>query len=405
QQAYLKASNTGGGSGGVPGDLFGYSVAISNDTVIVGAPNEDSIATGVNGNQADNSLGNSGAAYVFVRNGGVWSQESYVKASNTGFDDQFGWSVAVSGDSVVVGAYGEDSNASGVDGNQADNSASLSGAAYVFARSGTVWSQQAYLKASNTGADDRFSISVAISGDTVLVGAYQEDSNATGVNGNQADNSASSSGAAYVFVRSGGVWSQQAYLKASNTGTSDNFGASVAASGETVVVGAISEDSSATGVDGNQANNSASDSGAAYVFFRSGGVWSQQAYLKASNTGDDDRFSISVAISGDTVLVGAYQEDSSATGVDGNQADNSAADSGSAYVFTLDNCPVLGNLNCDCEVDLLDVDAFVLALIDPTSYTNAYPMCDIIRGDMQSDGSIDGADIQLFTHCVLAGCP
>ena len=115
--------------------------------------------------------------------------------------------MAVSGDTVVVGAYGEDSSATGVNGNQADNSAADSGAAYVFIRSGTTWSQQAYLKASNTGADDYFGWSVAVSGDTVVVGAYGEDSNATGVNGNQADNSASDAGAAYVFAE--GFCSQQ----------------------------------------------------------------------------------------------------------------------------------------------------------------------------------------------------
>ena len=130
--------------------------------------------------------------------------------------------------------------------------------------------QQAYLKASNTGASDFFGASVAISGNTVVVGAYGEDSAATGVNGNQADNSAIDSGAAYVFVRSGSTWTQQAYLKASNTGASDFFGASVAISGDTVVVGAYDEDSAATGVNGNQANNSAVDSGAAYVFVRIG---------------------------------------------------------------------------------------------------------------------------------------
>ena len=146
------------------------------------------------------------------------AQQAYLKASNTEASDFFGSSVAVSSDTVVVGAEGEDSNATGVNGNQLDNSELLSGAAYVFVRppGGTTWSQQAYLKASNTGAGDRFGISVAVSGDTVVVGAYSEDSNATGVNGNQLDNSALSSGAAYVFVRppGGTTWSQQAYLKA-----------------------------------------------------------------------------------------------------------------------------------------------------------------------------------------------
>jgi hypothetical protein len=161
---------------------------------------EDSNATGVNGTQSDNSADASGAAYVFVRSGTTWSQQAYLKASNTGASDKFGYSVAIAGDTVVVGAYLEDSNATGVNGDGSNNSAINSGAAYVFVRSGTTWSQQAYLKASNTGANDLFGFLVAISGDTVVVGAYGEASNATGVNGTQSDNSASSAGAAYVFV-------------------------------------------------------------------------------------------------------------------------------------------------------------------------------------------------------------
>src|SRR5205085_569576 len=277
-QAYLKASNTGAN------DFFGGSVSISGDTVVVGALYEDSAATGINGNQSDNSATGSGAAYVFVRSGSTWTQQAYLKASNTGVNDLFGASVAISGNTIIVGAYAEDSAASGVNGNQADNGAIDSGAAYVFVRSGSTWTQQAYLKASNTGANDFFGVSVAISGNTIVAGAYGEDSAATGVNGNQADNGAIDSGAAYVFVRSGSTWTQQAYLKASNTGVSDFFVGSVAISGNTVVVGAFDEDSAATGVNGNQSDNGAIDSGAAYVFARSGSTWTQQAYLKASNT-------------------------------------------------------------------------------------------------------------------------
>ncbi len=327
QQAYLKASNTGAG------DVFGRSVSVSGDTVVVGAYGEDSSATGVNGNQADNSSGGSGAAYVFVRNGATWSQQAYLKASYTGAGDGFGLSVSVSGDTVVVGSFQEASSTTGVNGNQSDNSALGAGAAYVFVRNGATWSQQAYLKASNTGGNDEFGNSVSIWGDTVLVGAQGEDSSATGVNGNQADNSASGAGAAYVFVRNGATWSQQAYLKTSNTGAGDCFGVSVSASGDTVVVGAHCETSSATGVNGNQSDNSASGAGAAYVFVRNGATWSEQAYLKASNTGANDYFGISVAVSGDTVVVGSREESSSATGVNGNQSDNSAEDSGAAYVF------------------------------------------------------------------------
>jgi hypothetical protein len=328
QQAYVKASNTGAG------DVFGGAVAVSGDTVVVGAEREDSNATGVNGDQSNNSAADSGAAYVFVRNGTTWSQQAYLKASNTGAGDIFGsTSISVSGDTVVVGAWGEDSNATGVNGDQSNNSATTSGAAYVFVRNGTTWSQQAYLKASNTEALDLFGYSISVSGDTVVVGAYLEDSNATGVNGNQSDNSAAGSGAAYVFVRNGTTWSQQAYLKASNTGGNDLLGTSISVSGDTVVVGAYFEDSNATGVNGDQSNNLGFDSGAAYVFVRSGTSWSQQAYLKASNTGNGDEFAYSLSVSGDTAVVGAQGEDSNATGVNGNQSDNSAGSSGAAYVF------------------------------------------------------------------------
>jgi hypothetical protein len=321
QQAYLKASNAD------PGDGFGIGVAISGDTIVVGAFTEDSGATGVDGNQADNSVMASGAAYVFVRSGTTWTQQAYLKASNTGFGDLFGSSVGVSGDTIVVGSFNE--------GN-IDDDLSATGAAYVFARSGTTWSEQALLRASNAEAEDQFGWSVAIAADTIVVGARQEDSAATGVNGDQGDNSLETAGAAYVFVRSGSTWSQQAYLKASNTAASDplgaGFGAAVAIAGNTIVAGAIAESSNATGVNGNQLDNSALFAGAVYVFVRSGTTWSQQAYLKASNTDAGDSFGWSLGISGDFLVVGAISERSRATGVDGNQLDDSVR-SGAAYVF------------------------------------------------------------------------
>ncbi|MBL8803181.1 MAG: FG-GAP repeat protein [Planctomycetes bacterium] len=327
QQAYLKAANGGAG------DQFGCSVAISGDTVVVGAFNEDSAATGVNGDPNSNAANNSGAAYVFVRSGPTWTQQAYLKASNSQGFDEFGWSVAISGDTLVVGAAGEDSAATGVGGNSSSNAASSSGAAYVFVRSGTTWTQQAYLKASNTQAFDNFGIAVAISGDSLVVGAHQEDSDATGVNGDSSSNAASSSGAAYVFVRSGSTWTQQAYLKASNTDAFDQFGISVASSGDTVLVGAWLEGSAATGVNGDQSSDVAFSAGAAYVFVRSGTNWIQQAYLKASNTDVADFFGRSVAAWGDTVVVCARGEGSAATGVDGDQSSNAASGSGAAYVF------------------------------------------------------------------------
>src|SRR4026208_1356817 len=174
-------------------------------------------------------------------------QQGYLKASNTNADDQFGQNVALAGDTLVVGAYQERSSAVGVNGDPADNSQPNAGAVYVFTRTAGLWTQQAYLKASNTNAVDGFGYSVALSGDTLVVGAPWESSNATGVNGNQSDNSALYSGAVYVFTRTAGVWTQQAYLKASNTDAGDNFGTTVTLSGETLAVGALYEASNATG--------------------------------------------------------------------------------------------------------------------------------------------------------------
>ena len=333
QSAYLKASNTD------EEDIFGESVAISGNLIVVGAPRERSVATGVNGDQSDNSAdesNGSGAAYVFRRENEQWVQEAYLKASNTDEGDEFGVSVAISGETIVVGAPGEDSSATGVDGDQSNNLTN-SGAAYVFRRENGEWSQEAYLKASNTGGGDRFGAIVDISGETIVVDAPGEDSSATGVDGDQSDGLARDSGAAYVFRRENDQWSQEAYLKASNTDGGDSFGESVAISGETIVVGAFSEDSAATGVDGDQSDNSVSFSGAVYVFQRENGQWSQEAYLKASNTDDEDQFGASVAVSEDVIVVGARCEDSATTGVNGDQSDNSESGSGAAYVFRREN--------------------------------------------------------------------
>lgn len=346
-QAFLKASNPDNG------DDFGVSIALSGDgnTLAVGAYQEDSNTTGINGNQADNSAPGSGAAYVFTRdNAGNWTQQAYIKSSNSEagvvFDptdvadtgDVFGVSVTLSndGNTLAVGAYREDSNATGVNGDQTDNSTPNTGAVYVFTRNVATWSQQAYIKASNPDAGDRFGSWISMSGDgtTLAIGARFEDGNG----GNQADNSIMDSGAVYVFIRSGITWSQQAYLKASNTGAGDLFGAMVTLSndGNTLAVGARQEDSNATGIGGNEADNSAADSGAVYVFARSAGGWSQQAYIKASNTDIGDWFGVRVALSndGNTLAVGAQYEGSGAIGLGGNELDNSAPNAGAVYVYS-----------------------------------------------------------------------
>jgi len=330
QQAYLKASNSD------PGDLFGVSVAIDGNTIVVGASREDSVATGVNGDQADNSMFNSGAAYVFVRNGSTWTQQAYLKASNSGWQDGFGVSVAVWGSTIAVGSFGEASAATEVDGDQADNNMPGAGAVYVFERTGSTWNQQAYVKATNTNWGDNFGSSVSLWDHTLAVGARNEDSASTGVNGDQESNQALLSGAAYIYVRDGTAWTRQAYIKASNTGAGDEFGQSIALSHDTLVVGAANEASNATGVGGDEADDSAADSGAAYVFVREGVSWSQQAYLKASNTDAGDAFAVSVSVSDDVIAIGAYREASSASGIGGDESDNGAPDAGAVYLFDRD---------------------------------------------------------------------
>jgi len=229
QVAYIKASNSEMGDHfGNGGTLEGHGVALSGDgnTLAVGAPSESSGAKGINGNQNDNSVYNAGAVYVFARRNNTWTEQAYIKASNPGQSDKFGFVVSLSqdGNTLAVAAPGEASAAKGINADQNDNSIPLAGAVYVFTRTGTTWSQQAYIKASNTGEPgvgdqfaegDRFGFSIGLSadGNTLAVGAIGEDSGAKGINGDQNDNSQPGSGAVYVFTRTGAAWSQQAYVK------------------------------------------------------------------------------------------------------------------------------------------------------------------------------------------------
>ena len=251
-------------------DNAGFSVALDGDTAVIGAPYHDK----------------RGAVYVFVRSGTTWTQQAKLTASDGASYDAFGIAVAISGDTVVIGATGDDDNGSS------------SGSAYVFVRNGTTWTQTAKLTASDGTESDYFGRAVAIVGDTVLIGATDDThSNIT------------RAGSAYVFVRSGPTWSQQAKLTASDPGAYDRFGYAVALDGDTALVGA------------HQDNDSGADSGSAYVFVRSGTTWSQQAKLTASDAATGDFFGHAVALSGDTALIGAYRADSGGT------------DRGVAYVF------------------------------------------------------------------------
>jgi hypothetical protein len=203
QEAYIHASNA------EAGDSLGVMVALSDDgnTLLTASLDEDCLATGVNPQGCDNDRAadrSSGAGYIFVRTGGTWSEQAFLKASNSGANDWFGSRSALSGDgnTAALGASLEDSSGRGVDGKQDDDKAPESGAVYFFRRTGTTWSQQHYVKASNADAYDEFGGSVALSRDgrTMVVSAHSEDGSSHGVGGNQADNGSMESGAAYVFT-------------------------------------------------------------------------------------------------------------------------------------------------------------------------------------------------------------
>lgn len=242
---------------GTTNDYFGASVSVSGDTAIVGSYGDD---TGAGQD--------SGSAYVFIRVEGIWGQQAKLTAGDGAPADQFGRSVSADGDTAMIGASRDDAGA---------------GSAYAFVRTGTNWGQQAKLTAGDRLSNDAFGSSVALDGDTALVGA-PDDSTAA----------ATSSGSAYVFVRGGGAWNQRQKLTASDPGQYDHFGASVALDGATALVGAKEEGWPA-----------GSDFGAAYVFVRGGSTWSQQAKLASDIGGEDREFGRSVALSGDTALVGA----------------------------------------------------------------------------------------------------
>ncbi len=254
-------------SDGAAFDQFGSVVAISGDTAVVGAPYD-----------AVSGKSHQGSVYVFTRSGNSWNQQAQLFASDGSAGDEFGWSVAIDGDTIVVGADADDVFAN-----------TDQGSAYVFTRSGTVWTEQAHLFANDGSGTDRdyFGVSVAVKGDTAVVGAYLDDF-LSHIN----------QGSAYVFVRSGTAWSLQQHLLAADGAAVDEFGSSVALDGETAVVGAWSK-----------TVGSNLQQGSAYVFVRSGTVWTQQAKLTADDGQAQDFFGGSVAISGESVVAGADWHD------------------------------------------------------------------------------------------------
>jgi len=243
-------------SDGTVADCFGSSVSLSGDTALIGARGCDNYK---------------GSTYVFTHTGTTWTQQAKLTASDGAAGDCFGWSVSLSDDSALIGAYGYSGE---------------KGAAYVFTRSGTSWTQQAKLLASDGDASDCFGVSVSLSGDTALIGSHGHDVG---------------KGAAYVFIRTGTTWTQQAELQSSDGTAGDLFGYSVSLSGDTALIGA---------------HQFSGTKGAVYVFTRTGSTWTQQAEI--FNPGNENNyFGVAVSLSGNTALIGT----------------NAYESSGSAYVF------------------------------------------------------------------------
>jgi hypothetical protein len=268
QQAKLTASD------GAAGDHFGYSCALNGDTAMIGANWDDDCGDG------------SGSLYVFTRTGTTWTEQQKMHSSDEQAGDRFSGSIALVNDTALIGAYWDDDN--GVD----------AGSAFVFTRTGTTWSQQQKLLASDGAAGDSFGSSVSVYGDTAFFGAYGDNDN-----GNL-------SGSAYVFTRSGTTWTQQQKLLASDGAAGDQFsGGSISVWGDTVLIGAMLDD------------DNGKDSGSAYIFTRMGTTWAQQQKLLPSDGAANDQFGI-VILSGDTAFISSWYDD------------DMGSNSGSVYVFT-----------------------------------------------------------------------
>ncbi|MEK7710522.1 MAG: hypothetical protein AAB341_01385 [Planctomycetota bacterium] len=323
QDAKLTASDA------AAGDKFGLSVSVSGDTAIVGAVWDDCAAGAY-----------CGSAYVYRFNGGIWVQEAKLTASDATASDWFGYSSSVSGNTAVVGAIWADCVVGGQN----------CGAAYVYRFNGSAWVPEAKLTASDAADTDGFGISVSVSGVTVVVGAFNEDCAA-----------GADCGAAYVYRFNGSAWVQDAKLTASDAAAGDKFGLSVSVSGDTAIVGALNDDCAA-----------GSDCGAAYVYRFNGSTWVEERKLTASDAATGDKFGVSVSLSGDTAVVGAYFDDCAA-----------GTDCGSAYIFEFqtptddcndngvpDQCDIASGASSDCNGNAIPDECDAIA-----------PLSDVVNPD------------------------
>lgn len=297
--------------GGQSDDSFGTSLALEGDRLVVGASREDSDARGIDGDRDNDAAPESGAAYVYVREGGKWREEAFLKASNTRYWEGFGESVALRGNSIAVGAPFERSGAIGVDGDQGNDDRPHSGAVYLFELGDDGWRQTHYVKTAQDvdgNHNAQFGWNVALTDDLLVVAAPLEDVSWFGALTEQATESMSSAGAVYVLGRDGDSWQHLQRLQASNAERDDGFGLGLALGGNLLAVGAPHEDGGAAGVNGNQLSNLRQNSGAVYLFERTEQGFVQRAYLKPKQPELGGYFGFSVALRGATLAVGEWAE-------------------------------------------------------------------------------------------------
>jgi hypothetical protein len=346
QQAKLEGHDTLGNAG------FGGSVALSGDTALVGASQEDIAAQS-----------GAGSAYVFTRSGTGWAFQAKLVADDFGSNDQFGYSVGLSGDTALVGATGTDRDA---------------GSAYIYTRSGADWDQQAKLGADNPASSDRFGCSVALSGEIAIVGAHGTDGWGK-----------KDSGVAYAYARSGTAWTQEAVLAAgySDATVDDHLGQSVALSGTIALVGAPAESASAIG-------------GGAYIFTRRDGGWSRQGELTASDSEPGDQFGYSVALSGNTALVGALGDDTLHPVTDDPRTDH-----GSVYVFRFEYPQI--SIEDDSSTPLVDGSGFIFgSAVLGSSVTRDFTIRNLGVSNLTvSEVSLGGGNGADFSLAYSSGAP
>lgn len=366
ETTYFKASNAD------TDDYFGIRAILTPDgnTALVSAPFEASNDVGINGNQDDNSIPQAGAVYAFENANGEWAQTHYIKpaipsqperfcfdprpGNNECYErapSRFGYGLGVSndGNTLAIGAPGDGSITSGINGSMDDYRGKNSGAVFILRKDQGVWEHTDYIKSSNPDIDDEFGYSLALSadGNTLAVGAPYEDSLHTGVTAqSQLDNldftneqeTEQDSGAAYLFSFDGSNWAQTSFIKAQHADENDLFGFSISldAEGKILAVGVPRDDSEARGISELWSNGSDPAAGGAYVYRNlTGEAWTLGNYVKASNTDANDTFGRSLTLSADgaTLAVAATGEDSRATGVNGDQADDTGDATGAVYLY------------------------------------------------------------------------